>query len=332
MAYVKVGSHGSATACLTYGQRKDGLEREGVVVGGVNCRPDSAKQEFKAVRYLWDKENGVQAHTVIQSFDDKDKISMEKANEIGQEMAKRLAPGHQAVVFTHNDGEGGKIHNHIVINSVNSENGRKLQSHGLLYHARQVSNDISKDLGLHVIRERSAELRYTLPERALINKGIQPWKDEIREVIDHAKRECRNVNEFKNYLEKHGITINERNSKREKGGKSWTYTHPDGGKVRGSKLGNEYSRDGVVNSLSLERERVPETALEKVEQGLSAGSTLDKALELANQSAEKEQEKVAALEMKEQERLPDDWKYLSEMEKDDITHDMSTIDDYGLGR
>lgn len=332
MAYVKVGSHGSATACLTYGQRKDGMEREGVVVGGVNCRPDSAKQEFKAVRYLWDKENGVQAHTVIQSFDDKDKISMEKANEIGQEMAKRLAPGHQAVVFTHNDGEGGKIHNHIVINSVNSTNGKKLESHGLLYRSRQVSNDISKELGLHVIKERTAELRYTQAERALAGKNIQPWKDEIREVIDHAKRECRNVDEFKNYLEKHGITINERNSKQEKSGKSWTYYHPDGGKVRGSKLGNDYSRDGVVNSLSMEREQGQETALEKVEQGLSAGSTLDKALELANQSAEKEQEKFAALDMKEQEKLPDDWKYLSEMEKDDLTHDLSTIDDYGIGR
>ena len=60
--------------------------------------------------------------------------------------------------------------------------------------------------------------------------------------------------------------------------------------------------------------------------------TLDKALELANQSAEKEQEKFAALDMKEQKKLPDDWKYLSEMEKDDLTYDLSTIDDYGIGR
>ena len=70
MAYVKVGSHGSATACLTYGEYKDGQQREGVVVGGVDCRPSAAKEEFKAVRFLWNKENGVQAHTVIQSFDD----------------------------------------------------------------------------------------------------------------------------------------------------------------------------------------------------------------------------------------------------------------------
>ena len=206
MAYVKVGSHSSATACLTYGEYKDKELREGVVVGGVDCRSSAAKEEFKAVRFLWNKENGVQAHTVIQSFDDD--ITMDKANEIGQEVAKRLAPGHQAVVFTHNDGEGGKIHNHIVINSVNRENGGKLQSHGLLYRARQVSNDISKELGLNIIRERTAELRYTQAERALAGKGIQPWKDEIREVIDHAKKLCRSVDDFKDYLQQHGITIN----------------------------------------------------------------------------------------------------------------------------
>lgn len=330
MAYVKVGSHSSATACLTYGEYKDKELREGVVVGGVDCRPSAAKEEFKAVRFLWNKENGVQAHTVIQSFDDD--ITMDKANEIGQEVAKRLAPGHQAVVFTHNDGEGGKIHNHIVINSVNRENGGKLQSHGLLYRARQVSNDISKELGLNIIRERTAELRYTQAERALAGKGIQPWKDEIREVIDHAKKLCRSVDDFKDYLQQHGITINERNSKQEKGGKSWTYYHPDGGKVRGSKLGNEYTRDEVIDSLSNEREMEQDTALEQVQEAGGGGIVLDKALALAEEAAQQEQEKVAALDMENTRPEIDDWNRLSEMEKDDIRNDINTIDDYSFSR
>ena len=98
MAYVKVGSHGSATACLTYGEYKDGQQREGVVVGGVDCRPSAAKEEFKAVRFLWNKENGVQAHTVIQSFDDKfvfygSKVRIRKqiGNAVPPLMAKAIA-------------------------------------------------------------------------------------------------------------------------------------------------------------------------------------------------------------------------------------------------
>ena len=55
MAYVKVGSHASASACLTYGEYKDGERREGVEVGGVNCTPETAKQEFRAARVMWQK-------------------------------------------------------------------------------------------------------------------------------------------------------------------------------------------------------------------------------------------------------------------------------------
>ena len=92
MAYVKVGSHASASACLTYGEYKDGERREGVEVGAVDCSAASAKQEFKAARIMWDKEDGLQCHTVIQSFDDCDGLTPQRANELGRETARRLAP------------------------------------------------------------------------------------------------------------------------------------------------------------------------------------------------------------------------------------------------
>ena len=80
-------------------------------------------------------------------------------------------------------------------------------------------------------------------------------------------------------------------------------------------------------------EKSHETALEQVEQ-LQDGSssTLEKALQMADEAGEKEQEKFAALELKDKAKEPDEWRHLSEMAKDDITHDLSTIDDYGLGR
>ena len=198
MAYVKVGSHSSATACLTYGEYKNGKRRDNVVIGGVNCRASSAKEEFKTVRYLWNKLDGIQAHTVIQSFDDN--LTMEQANELGQIVAKRLAPNHQAVVFTHNDGEGGKIHNHIVINSVSMTDGKKLCTSGFLYKARNISNEVSREHGLNVIKEMSAALRYTQAEKGLIAKGERSWKDDIREVVDNAKQKCKSEVEFKTYL------------------------------------------------------------------------------------------------------------------------------------
>ena len=73
--------------------------------------------------------------------------------------------------------------------------------------------------------------------------------------------------------------------------------------------------------------------MEQVEQ-LQDGSssTLEKALQMADEAGEKEQEKFAALELKDKAKEPDEWRHLSEMAKDDITHDLSTIDDYGIGR
>ena len=269
MAYVKVGSHASASACLTYGEYKDGERREGVEVGGVNCTPETAKQEFRAARIMWDKEDGLQCHTVIQSFDDSDGLTAKRANELGQETARRLAPGYQAMVYTHTDGAGGKTHNHIIINAVSVEDGKKLNTRGFLNDARRVSNEISREHGLHVIEERTRKTRFTMAERALMDKGVQPWKDELREVVESARDSCRTMQEFRDKLEGYGVRISERTRKRD-GETGWTYQHPNGMKCRAAKLGEDYTPQAVARSLSanVEREKQHEATSKRV---LAAG-------------------------------------------------------------
>src|SRR5699024_8839801 len=73
------------------------------------------------------EKDGIQAHHVIQSFKP-DEVTPEKANQVGLELAEKLAPGHEVAVYTHDDTD--HIHNHIVINSVNFETGKKYQAHG----------------------------------------------------------------------------------------------------------------------------------------------------------------------------------------------------------
>ena len=269
MAYVKVGSHASASACLTYGEYKDGERREGVEVGGVNCTPETAKQEFRAARIMWDKEDGLQCHTVIQSFDDCDGLTPQRANELGRETARRLAPGHQAVVFTHTDGKGGKTHNHIVINAVSVEDGKKLNTRGFLNDARRVSNEISRENGLHVITERTRGTRFTQAEQGLADRGVQSWKDELREVVEVARDSCRSMEQFRTKLEGYGVRISERTRKRD-GETGWTYQHPNGMKCRAAKLGEDYTPSAVARSLSAnaEREKQHEATSEKL---LAAG-------------------------------------------------------------
>src|SRR5699024_12000206 len=90
-----------------------------------NLDIDYAKSQMKQTRELFSKYDGIQAHHVIQSFKP-DEVTPEKANQVGLELAKKLAPNHEVAVYTHDD--TNHVHNHIVINSVNFETGKKYQA------------------------------------------------------------------------------------------------------------------------------------------------------------------------------------------------------------
>ena len=206
---------------------------------------------------MWDKEDGLQCHTVIQSFDDCDGLTPQRANELGRETARRLAPGHQAVVFTHTDGKGGKTHNHIVINAVSVQDGKKLNTRGFLNDARRVSNEISRENGLHVITERTRGTRFTQAEQGLADRGVQSWKDELREVVEVARDSCRSMEQFRTKLEGYGVRISERTRKRD-GETGWTYQHPNGMKCRAAKLGEDYTPQAIARTMAQQPQREPQ--------------------------------------------------------------------------
>src|SRR5699024_12661819 len=100
-----------------------------------------AKSQMKQTRELFTKNDGIQAHHFIQSFKP-DEVTPEKANQVGLELAKKLAPNHEVAVYTHDD--TNHVHNHIVINSVNFETGKKYQAHGkeAIERARSLSDEV----------------------------------------------------------------------------------------------------------------------------------------------------------------------------------------------
>ncbi|MCQ6277519.1 relaxase/mobilization nuclease domain-containing protein [Bacillus sp. V3B] len=223
-------------------------EKRAEVREGVNCPAEYAKSQMKATRALWGKSEGIQAHHIIQSFKPGE-VTPEIANEIGRDLAKEVAKGHECVVYTHTDKD--HIHNHIVINSVNYENGLKYNaSKEELYRIREINDRLCKERDLSVVKEYSSPTRYTLAEKALLEKGEVSWKDEIRQVIDYEKEHSKTYEQFKqNLTEKYGIEVNER-------GKNITFSHPDNGrKVRGSKLGNSYEKEMLKNEFTREIEQ-----------------------------------------------------------------------------
>src|SRR5699024_6904322 len=151
MATIQLGTTGSASKLCNYAEKR-AVEKE-----GHNLDIDYAKSQMKKKRELIYKNNGIKENHVIQSFKHED-VKTEKANQVGLELAEKLAPGHEVAVYTHDDTD--HIHNHIVINSVNFETGKKYQAHGkeAIERARSLSDEVCKSHDLSVVKEHNASV------------------------------------------------------------------------------------------------------------------------------------------------------------------------------
>lgn len=118
VATTKLGNTKSASRAINYAEKR--AEEK----SGLNCDVDYAKSAFKQTRNLYGKDTGIQAHTVIQSFKPGE-VTPKQCNQLGLELAEKIAPNHQVAVYTHTDKD--HYHNHIVINSVNLETERNIK-------------------------------------------------------------------------------------------------------------------------------------------------------------------------------------------------------------
>ena len=106
------------------------IPREDFRIATINCGDeDFAVACMRSnLRYSKNqKREDVKSHHYIISFDPRDAedngLTVDKAQQLGEEFCRRQFPGHQAIVCTHPDGHNhsGNIHVHIVINSLRIE-------------------------------------------------------------------------------------------------------------------------------------------------------------------------------------------------------------------
>lgn len=248
MATAKISSTKSTAKAINY------AEKRAVEKSGLNCDVDYAKGSFKATRELYGKTGGNEGHVVIQSFRP-DEVTSEQCNEFGLELAKKIAPNHQVTVYTHDDKE--HMHNHIVINSVDMETGKKFNNNKQALHdIRQANDEVCREHGLSVVKEQDASVRYTQAEKEIISKGKSSWKDEIRQAVDLSKSRTSDFESFQEDLGELGIETKKR-------GNTVSYLHPDVNKwVRAKKLGSDYELRGLENEFARQIERGEEQTVE----------------------------------------------------------------------
>lgn len=225
------------------------LEKEGKTIDelkeGINCTTDNVEREFNIIKNLYNKTEGKQYYHFTQAFSPEDNIDPNKAYELGREWIERNIKGHQIYMVTHID--KNHIHNHFVINSVNMDNGLKLQINpSKLMEMKKDSNRLCDREKLSKINlEPNKGISKTDSEYRLEQKGITPWKDELRQCIDFGKNQTSSIEELKEFLKEH-FSIEVRETKN-----SISYKHPEQNKsVRGNKLGGSYTKEGLLNEFN----------------------------------------------------------------------------------
>lgn len=239
MATVKVSTTTSCSRAINY------AEKRAEIKDGVNCDVDHAKQEMSMVRKMNGKTDGTQAHLVIQSFspEESQQLGAEKINQLGIELAEKVAPDHQIAVYTHVDKE--HFHNHIVINSVNLETGNKYHQYKEFNHVKGLNDELLKQHHLEIVQPQKHYEQLTSAEVQIKRRGGTPWKDEVRRKIDELMkdRSLSSYQAFREHLKENGVIIHDRE-------KNVTYELLEGNKkVRGNKLGSSYEREAIQQEL-----------------------------------------------------------------------------------
>jgi hypothetical protein len=208
-------------------------------VSGVNCRPETARDEMMAVKKGFDKAGGVVAYHGYQSFAPGE-ATPGTAHEIGMKLAQRLwGDRYQVLVATHLD-KSDHLHNHFIINTVSHIDGSKFhRTNKDYYDMRRASDALCREHGLSVIEnpERGKSKHYA--EWDAERGGHPTWRSLVKSDVDAAIRQSMTERQFFESLSKMGYEA--------KGGKDISVKPP--GKERFVRLrrnfGDDYSIEGI---------------------------------------------------------------------------------------
>lgn len=235
MAIVKaVSSRASIGRAIKYITKDEKTEEK--LVSGIECNPNTAIEEMKATKEIWGKTEGRQYKHFVHSFPPDEKITPEKAHEIATELCKERFKGHEVLIATHKDKD--HIHSHIIVNSVNYEDGHKLQwSKKDLAQMKEHCNELSKQHGLSV-PERGEEIttynkeKYKVLEKAITGEdNYKSYVLDCYKTVSAVKEQAIDRDDFITRMKDHGYETSWSDSR-----KHITFIDQDGNKVRNSNL------------------------------------------------------------------------------------------------
>ena len=172
---------------------------------------------------------------------------------MGLELAQREFPDFEVLVATHVD--TAHPHNHLVVNSVSFQDGRKLhQSAADLQAHRLASDEICIAHGLEILpppQRRVGQKRMGTREYRSAAKG-QSWKFRLMNAIGQCMQYAASKGEFISLMESEGYQVRWTD-----GRKNITYTTPNGMRCRDDRLHEEkYTKEVMEREFRIRTEIV----------------------------------------------------------------------------
>ena len=181
MAVIKaVSSKAGIGQAIDYVTKEEKTEEK--LVSGLHCEAETAKEEMQATKELWEKTGGRTYKHFVQSYHKDEKITPEQAHRNALQLAENTPAwkGFEVLVATHKDKD--HIHTHFIVNSVNFEDGHKLQwSSADLRELKERCNAQSQEQGLHV------------PEKGKTFEGAEreetvAWSKDTYQLLKQAEQ------------------------------------------------------------------------------------------------------------------------------------------------
>ena len=190
---------------LEYIQNPDKTE-ECVLVGGINCLPDTAFEQMEETKNIFHKTGKRQGYHVIISFSPEEKVTAEQAMYVLEHFAKDvLGDDYEAVYAVHTDRE--HMHGHLIWNSVSMTTGKKYNSpkNNWKNHLQPITNKYCDELGLSIMPAEYS--------RNPKNISRDKWEREMsmKEIILRDAKMCAyaagNVEHFKYLMKRLGYVF-----------------------------------------------------------------------------------------------------------------------------
>lgn len=220
---------------------------ERAYVSCLNCREDTAAEQFMETKRFWDKCDGRLCYHGYQSFK-ADEVDAETAHSIGVKLAEEMwGDRFEVVIATHCN--TGHYHNHFVVNSVSCVDGYKFINSPADYRRmREISDRLCREAKLHVIDNPSGKGKNYAEWEAEKN-GKPTRRGTIRADIDRAIAASTTEQQFIRVLQEMGYKLNTRTSKGEP--LKYPSLSPPGAKgaFRFHKLGAGYALDEIKDRI-----------------------------------------------------------------------------------